>query len=128
VTLLLDTHILLWVALESPKLPAAAAEYINEPSNKLIFSAVSIWEIAIKASLKRKNFTVSPDTLRKELLENDYEEIPVTGNDALAVFKLPNLHGDPFDRMLIAQAIVQGYSLLTSDPVVASYPGPIIRV
>lgn len=127
-TLLLDTHILLWATLESPKMPAAAAALINEPSNKLVFSAASIWEIVIKASLSREDFKVNPELLRKGLLENGYEESPVSSYHALAVSKLPDLHKDPFDRMLIAQAITEGFSLLTSDPVVASYPGPIISV
>jgi len=123
---LLDTHLLLWSALESAKLPAKAGAFIHDPEVDLVFSVISIWEVVVKNSLGRSSFQVNPHRLRSSLLENGYTELPVSGEHALAVASLPNLHKDPFDRMLIGQAIVEGMTLLTSDEIVASYPGPIV--
>jgi PIN domain nuclease of toxin-antitoxin system len=126
-TLLLDTHLLLWAALGDSVLPSSVAELINEPTNDLVFSVANIWEIAIKSSLGRADFEVNPHILRTRLLENGYVEVPISGEHVLAVANLPNLHKDPFDRILVAQASVEGFTLLTVDPLVASYPGPIIK-
>ena len=115
--LLLDTHVLLWAAGDSERLPSAALA--------LIFSAASLWEIAIKHTLGRSDFRVDPALLRRGLLDNGYVELAVTGRHAVAMAALPPLHKDPFDRMLIAQAGADGLSLLTVDPAVARYPGPI---
>jgi PIN domain nuclease of toxin-antitoxin system len=123
--LLLDTHLLLWTAVEPSRLPRAARALIEDSQNELFFSAASIWETAIKASLKRSDFTVPPSLLRRELLENAYSEIPVSGPHAIAVLGLPLLHRDPFDRMLVAQATVEGITLLTLDKHLAQYAGPV---
>jgi PIN domain nuclease of toxin-antitoxin system len=94
----------------------------------MIFSTASLWEVAIKHSLGRRDFRADPRVLRRGLLENGYTELPITGAHAVAVASLPPLHRDPFDRMLIAQAISEGISLMTSDPKLAQYPGPIQKV
>ncbi len=131
---LLDTHLLLWSAgwdQADPKgsgLSATAARLIADTSHTIYFSAASIWEIAIKASLGREDFKVDPGLIRRGLLENAYSELPVTSEHAAAVCRLPALHKDPFDRLLIAQAQVEGLMLLTSDATVARYPGSIQRV
>ena len=122
--LLLDTHLLLWAAAGSGLSPHAAA-LIEDEGSDLIFSAASIWEVAIKSALKRPEFDVDPAVFRRELLENGYQEMPITGAHAAAVAALPDLHGDPFDRVLIAQAIVEGVTLLTADQAILRYPGPI---
>lgn len=122
--LLLDTHLLLWAA-EGAGLPTAAEALLLDLDNTPMFSAASIWEVAIKAGLPRADFSVDPDLLRRNLLDNGYVELPVTSAHAAAVRHLPALHKDPFDRMLIAQATIEGVILLTADAVVASYPGPI---
>lgn len=96
--------------------------------HELLFSAASIWEIAIKRGLGRSDFRVDPALLRRGLLENGYDELPINGRHALGVNRLPDLHRDPFDRMLVAQAVEEGVLLLTSDAQVARYPGPIRRV
>ncbi len=127
-TLLLDTHLLLWAAEGAGELPKAATEYICDQSNTVAFSAASIWEIAIKSSLGRQDFKANPHLLRTKLIENGYTELRISSEHALAVTGLPDHHKDPFDRLLIAQASVEGLTLLTSDEVVASYPGPIIKV
>jgi PIN domain nuclease of toxin-antitoxin system len=123
--LLLDTHLLLWAAAEPDRLPAAARMLIDDSRNELHFSAASLWEVAIKAGLGRADFTAEAAVLRRGLLDNGYLELPVASDHAVATATLPAIHRDPFDRMLVAQAQVEGITLLTSDPVVASYPGPI---
>jgi PIN domain nuclease of toxin-antitoxin system len=123
--LLLDTHLLLWAAGEPEHLPSAARAMIEDAANPLIFSAASLWEIAIKHSLGRSDFRAEPALLRRGLLDNGYTELAVTGRHAVAVAGLPPLHKDAFDRMLIAQATADGLLLLTVDPLVARYSGPI---
>lgn len=123
--LLLDTHVLLWAAGASRRLPADARALLEDPGNELAFSAASIWEIAIKRGIRRDEFSADPRLLRRGLLENGYVELPVTGAHAAAVDLLPRIHKDPFDRILIAQAQIEGLTLLTADEVVARYPGPI---
>ena len=126
--LLLDTHLLLWAAGQPKKLPAAARKLLTDPDNELLFSAVSLWEVAIKRGLGRADFQVDARVLRRGLLDNGYGELPMLGEHAVAIDSLPPLHKDPFDRMLVAQAMVEGITLLTADPLVAKYPGPMRKV
>jgi PIN domain nuclease of toxin-antitoxin system len=126
--LLLDTHLLLWVAATPDRLSSPASSAVSDPANELIFSSASIWEIAIKQGLGRADFTADAGVLRRALLDNGYLELPVTGAHAVAVGGLPPIHRDPFDRLLVAQANVEGVTLLTTDATVARYPGPIRRV
>ncbi len=123
--LLLDTHVLLWAAGDPARLPAAARAMIEDPGNQLVFSAASLWEIAIRQTLGRSGFRADPSLLRRGLLDNGYTELAITGRHAVAAAGLPPLHKDPFDRMLIAQATVDGLALLTVDPLLARYSGPI---
>ncbi|MFT8690964.1 type II toxin-antitoxin system VapC family toxin, partial [Acetobacter orientalis] len=102
--LLLDTHLLLWAAGEPDKLSARARTLMEDPGNDLVFSAASLWEITIKTGLGRADFQVDPHLLRRGLIENGYEELPITSQHALAVRHLPDVHRDPFDRILVAQA------------------------
>ncbi len=122
---LLDTHVLLWAAGNPAKLPQTARDLIQDPSTELLFSAASLWEVAIKSGLGHASFNVDPRLLRRGLLENGYTELPITGAHAVSVDLLPPIHKDPFDRILIAQAQIEGITLLTSDEVVGRYPGPI---
>lgn len=126
--LLLDTHILLWAAYQPERLSAVGNALLSDPVNTPLFSAASIWEVAIKAGLGRPDFTVDANVLRRALVENDYRELPVTGAHAAAVAGLPALHRDPFDRLLVAQARVEGVVLLTADQQVAAYGAPVRRV
>lgn len=123
--LLLDSHVLLWAAGAPERLPDAAHPLLTDTDNELLFSAASLWEIAIKRSLGRSDFEVDGRVLRRGLLANGYVELPVTGAHAVAVDALPAIHRDPFDRLLIAQAQIEGITLLTADATVARYPGPI---
>jgi PIN domain nuclease of toxin-antitoxin system len=128
VTLLLDTHLLLWAAGQPDRLSAAARTLLEDPANQLSFSPANLWEVVIKNSLSREDFRVDPRLLRRGLIDNGYLELPITSEHALTVESLPDIHRDPFDRILIAQATVEGILLLTADDVVASYPGPVRRV
>jgi PIN domain nuclease of toxin-antitoxin system len=124
--LLLDTHILLWAA--AGDLPPAAAQYVEDMDNSLYFSAASIWEVVIKRGLGRADFIADPASLYGGLIAAGYLELPVTGKHTLLVGALPNLHKDPFDRILLAQATFEGMPLLTSDATITKYPGSIIFV
>lgn len=122
---LLDTHLLLWVSYLPERLPEGVRRIVLDPAHELRFSVASIWEIAIKLAQNRKDFDFDPNALRKGLLEAGYTELPVLGEHALAVATLPLIHKDPFDRLLVAQAIVEGVELLTVDEQLARYPGRI---
>ena len=98
---------------------------MEQPEAELIVSAASLWEVTIKSGLGREDFRVDPRLLRRGLLENGYDELPVSGAHATAVDLLPPIHRDPFDRVLVAQAQIEGITLLTTDEIVARYPGPI---
>lgn len=99
-----------------------------DPDNEMFFSSVTIWEIAIKQALKRSGFFGDGRVIRQGLLENGFKELALTSNHAVHVADLPLIHQDPFDRILIAQAISENITLLTSDIKIAQYPGPIRKV
>ena len=126
--LLLDSHLLLWAAQGFESLPPDAQTLMSVPEHALIFSVASLWEIVIKCGLGRNDFQVDPRLLRRGLLDNGYHELPILSEHVVAIGGLPPLHKDPFDRLLIAQAMVEGITLLTVDARVAEYPGPIHRV
>jgi PIN domain nuclease of toxin-antitoxin system len=128
VRLLLDTHVLLWAAGAPERLASDVRALLNDPDNQPIFSAASLWEIAIKRALGRGDFAVDVRALRHGLLDNGYLELPVSGEHAVAVDVLPPIHKDPFDRILVAQAIVESVTLLTADAIVARYPGPVRKI
>jgi PIN domain nuclease of toxin-antitoxin system len=125
VKLLLDTHLLLWAAGQPKRLPAVARKLIDDWRNELLFSVASLWEIVIKRSLGRDDFRVEPRVLRRGLLDNGYAELAIGGEHAIAVDSLPPIHRDPFDRLLVAQAQIESVTLLTADPLLGRYPGPI---
>jgi PIN domain nuclease of toxin-antitoxin system len=126
--LLLDTHLLLWAAGDPDRVSPEACKLIDDPANELLFSAASLWEVLIKRRLGRDDFKVDARVLRRGLLDNGYNELPVVSDHVVATDSLPSIHKDPFDRVLIAQATVEGITLLTTDSLVARYPGPIQTV
>ena len=126
--LLLDTHLLLWAAGEPRLLSKRARALIDNPGNELLFSAASLWEVAIKRGLGREDFKVDARLLRRGLLDNGYSELPIISDHVVATEGLPLIHKDPFDRILVAQATVEGVTLLTIDSLVSQYPGPIRTV
>ena len=124
-TLLLDTHLLLWAAAHPGKLSTEAVSLISNRDHELTFSSASIWEVQIKLQLGRPDFQVDPRLLRRGLLANGYREVAVTGRHALELAHLPDHHRDPFDRILVCQARIEGSTLLTSDTQVARYGAPV---
>jgi len=128
VKLLLDTQLLLWAAGQPERLSTKARKELSDPGNELIFSAASIWEITIKSALGREDFQVESRVLRRGLIENGYIELPISSEHAVSVDNLPPVHKDPFDRMLIAQALTEGITLLTTDAQLARYRGPVRKV
>lgn len=125
---LLDTQLLLWAAGEPRRLSPSARKLLSDPKNELYFSAASLWEIAIKSTLGRADFRVEPRLLRRGLIENGYIELPITSQHAVSIDVLPPLHKDPFDRLLLAQALSEAVTLLTSDEQLSRYPGPVRQV
>ncbi len=123
--LLLDTNVLLWAVAKFERLSSAGQALLGRGNAVLVFSPINLWEVAIKHALDRPDFRVDPRVLRRGLLENGYVELPVTSDHALAVALLPALHKDPFDRLLVAQALAEGMPFVTADAQLASYPGDI---
>lgn len=123
-SLLLDTHILIWAAKHTSKLNADTLKLLQEPSADLWFSVANLWEMSIKKA-RRPDFDVDPADLRLWFLQQGFRELSISYDHALAVQHLPFLHNDPFDRMLIAQAQVEGLTLMTADKAIARYDGPI---
>ena len=125
--LLLDTQLLIWAAKGLDSVPLNARILMADPENELLFSVVSIWEIAIKSGLNRPDFQVDARMMRRGLIDNGYRELPILSEHVVAIDTLPPLHKDPFDRLLIAQASVEGVILLTDDAIITQYPGAIKR-
>lgn len=122
---LVDTQLLLWNVYGSRKLPARVTRLFRDGRHQFFYSAASIWEIAIKAARGREDFLVDAAAIRETLEENGFDELPVSVHHAVAVSRLPAIHGDPFDRMLVAQAISEPMALITTDERLAAYPGTI---
>lgn len=123
--LLLDTHLLLWAAGMPDRLSATARALLEDSRNELLFSAASLWEIVIKRSIGRADFSVDARVLRRGLRDYGYQELAISSEHAVFVGSLPSIHKDPFDRILVAQANVEGITLLTADSLLAEYPGPV---
>ena len=126
--LLLDTHVALWAIADSPRLPADARELIAAPNNTVWISVATIWEIAIKHSLGRGEMPVNAADARRYFTNSGYRFLAIEAEHAAAVEGLPALHHDPFDRILIAQALSEPLRLMTHDQTVARYSDTIIRV
>ncbi len=125
--LLLDTHLLLWAAAKSRRLPKAARPLLEDPANEVFFSAASLWEIVIKSALRKEDFSIDVAVLRPALAEMGLGELAVSGAHAERLATLPPVHKDPFDRMLVAQSLAEPLLLLTNDAVLGKY-GESVRV
>ena len=125
---LLDTHLLLWIAGQPERLSEEFRNELNDSENEFVFSAASVWEIAIKSALGREDFRVDARRLHQGLLDNGYAELAITGEHAAGIDALPPLHKDPFDRILLAQALAEGMTLVTADEQLARYAGPVRKV
>ena len=126
--LLLDTHVLIWSSYDLPRLSKRARSIITSEETAVFFSAANIWKIAIKQSMGRGPFEFDATDLRNGLLAAEYGEVTVTSDHAIAAGTLPAVHRDPFDRLLVAQARVEGLTLVTADRQVAKYDGSILKV
>ncbi len=124
---LVDTHLLLWAVGRSRRLPKGARALILDAANEVFFSAASVWEVAIKSALRRRDFNVTPTVLLRALALSGFSELPVTAAHAARVGALPAIHRDPFDRLLVAQSLVEPMTLLTNDAVLARY-GPLVEL
>lgn len=126
--LLLDTHVALWAITDSPKLPRKAREMIQSSRTTVWVSAASVWEIAIKHALGRGDMPVSSQDAVGYFRESGYRLLGVEAEHAVAVEELPAHHQDPFDRILVAQALVEPMRLMTHDALVALYSEAIIKI
>jgi PIN domain nuclease of toxin-antitoxin system len=124
-TLLLDTHVLLWALMAPQRLGAGLHAALTTPGTRVLFSAASVWEIAIKQALGRADFNFEPDTVAQAALDTDFAPLPVKHEHAARVRHLPPLHADPFDRLLLAQAQLEGVQLVTADRALMPYPAPV---
>lgn len=125
--LLLDTHAFLWWVLDDSQLSQTARAAIHDSENDLFFSAVSSWEISIKASLGKLALPKRPDQFfQRQLAKNRFELLPITVEHTVAIYHLPHHHRDPFDRLLIAQCHVENLSLITNDGLIQQYNVPIV--
>ena len=125
--LLLDTHLLVWIATDPAKLSRFLTLLLLDPANEVYFSSAALWEVIVKSALGQRSFKCDPYALRAGLLANGYKELPITGDHAFVLLTLAPLHHDPFDRIMIAQAIHEGMTLLTVDSKILLYPGPVQR-
>jgi PIN domain nuclease of toxin-antitoxin system len=125
VRLLLDTHVLLWAVAASRRLPKSARALIQDQENEVFYSAASVWEVSIKAGLRRSDFEIDVEQFHASLPQAGFSEMPVRAAHSVAVSKLPGLHRDPFDRMLVAQALLEPLVLVTNDEFLAKYPAPV---
>lgn len=124
---LTDTHVLLWALVRPARLDAACREVLESPEHQVFYSAVNIWEIAIKRALDRPDFDVEPHAVHRAALETGFRELPISAVHAAAVRHLPPHHRDPFDRLLIAQAQIEPLLVMTDDPLISLYPVHRIR-
>ena len=125
---LLDTHILLWALIEPGRLSGEVRDVIENPANEVLFSSASIWEIAIKAGLGRAKFAVEPIEIVVAALDSGFVELPVHSAAAVKVATLPHHHRDPFDRLLVAQAMTEPTVLYTADAKLPVYSELVQRV
>jgi PIN domain nuclease of toxin-antitoxin system len=125
---LIDTQLAIWALFDDPHLSEGARRILKDSGNRFYFSTCTIWEIAIKRRLNRADFQFDPREICRHLIRNGCTELTIQSVHAVEVDSLPRIHKDPFDRILIAQAMVEGIILLTADPVIAQYPGPIQKV
>jgi len=127
VRLLIDTHVLIWLATEPERLPIATRRDLETPETEILYSSVNIWEIAIKQALRRPDFAIAPNAMRTWAEERGFSELVLTSAHGMAAGALSPHHRDPFDRAMIGQAMVEGVTFLTADAGLAVY-GDVVRV
>ncbi len=123
--LLLDTQMSIWSVARTARLSSSARSLLDDPANELLFSTVCIWEVSIKYALGKAGFDVEPRLLRRALLDRGDTELLITSEHAFTLSSLPLIHRDPFDRLLVSQALTEGLTLVTSDSTLAAYGWPV---
>lgn len=126
--LLLDTHILIWALGEPKRLSKEVRAALESPANEVLFSAASIWEIAIKMQIGRTNFNVTPAEITQAALDSGFVELPVRAEHGARVSSLTLHHRDPFDRLLVAQAMTEPCWLITADAILGGYSELVVIV
>jgi PIN domain nuclease of toxin-antitoxin system len=126
VNLMLDTQIILWLSVAPERIPRHTSMLLQERDNRMFFSPASLIEVAIKRGTPRGTYLADPDSLRRTWLENGVSELAVTGAHAAVMDRLPRLHKDPFDRLLLSQAIAENMTLLTADDILTRYPSNVM--
>ncbi len=126
--LLLDTHVALWAITDDPRLAETARSMIGDHSNQVYVSAASVWEITIKHAVKRDDMPISGSRALAFFRSSGYELLDITAAHVASVEALPSLHADPFDRLIVAQALAEPLRLMTRDAMLARYSDTIIRV
>lgn len=125
---LLDTHVLIWFLIgDTDKLSTATIDVFNDDTAKLYFSVASIWELSIKASLGKPNFSYDPKQIAGELLRLGFIELPIAINHVCAISSLPKIHSDPFDRLLLIQSKLEKLTLMTADALILKYNQAQVR-
>jgi PIN domain nuclease of toxin-antitoxin system len=125
---LFDTHLLIWALRTPEKLSKRASAMLEDNALERSYSLVSVWEIVVKAALEKPDFMIDAQLFRSELLNGAFNEIEIAVSHVFALRELPRLHRDPFDRMLVAQAIAEDLTLVTADKQLAAYPARVIVV
>jgi PIN domain nuclease of toxin-antitoxin system len=126
--LLLDTHVLIWALIDPDRLSSSLRSILEDPAQDVLFSAASLWEVAIKSALGRADFKVDPSEILTAAIQTGFGELPVRSAAALKVATLPLHHRDPFDRLLIAQALTEPARLYTADAALEPYSELVVRV
>lgn len=125
--LLLDTHAFLWWVSDDPALPNRVRRQLSAPRNEVFVSAVSVWEIVVKAALGKLTIPLPAERfVPEQLVANGFEALPLSITHALAVDRLPAHHRDPYDRLLVAQAVTEGMTIASGDQQIAAYPVKIV--
>jgi PIN domain nuclease of toxin-antitoxin system len=122
--LLLDSHVALWTLAWPERLRKSTRLSIMSPDNEIFVSAATMWELALKAG---KGKLVLPDNFAESLAQQDFKELPVRWIHTKTISRLPSIHGDPFDRLLLAQACAEGLTFVTADQICLQYPVPMME-
>ena len=125
---LLDTHIILWAGFDVKRLSRKAKSILEDPENVLYFSPVSLWEISIKHEKHPEQMAITSERVREIAIKMGFIELPVRSRHGVNIANLPDIHNDPFDRMLITQARSDGLYLLSHDDKVIAYGTPVVKV
>ena len=125
--LLLDSHVLLWYLVNDDRLPQPVKDLLEDPATPVTVSVATLWELMVKALAGRLHLPDAPERfLTDPIVDAGFRQLALEPRHVLALPELPQIHGDPFDRMLVAQAVVEGMSVVSGDPAIARYPVNVV--